>query len=252
MHFIIHFLRSTYRINTVVSYAINTQLQISKIAYHLVQINIILADDHDVYREGFRSIINRTPSINIVAEVSSCKDLFAATLNYKPDVIITNIEMNESECMVQTKKLITKFPSHKVIALTTCNDASIMVDILELGAKGYLQKNAHKEEIVLAIKTVFQNETYYCTQMEKNLSQLAQGTYGLSAKKKKIEFAEHEIKVIKMICAEYGNKEIADNLGLSKRTVEGYREKILEKTNAKNTAGIVIYAIKNKIYEWGQ
>jgi DNA-binding NarL/FixJ family response regulator len=122
--------------------------------------------------------------------------------------------------------------------------------MLEAGAKGYLLKNTNKAEVVQAVKTVYRQETYYCNQTSNKLAQMiAKSRVSAGKNFKKPNFNEKEIEIIKLICKELSNKEIATELNLSTRTIEGYREKILEKIEAKNIAGLVIYAIKNNIYQ---
>jgi DNA-binding NarL/FixJ family response regulator len=121
--------------------------------------------------------------------------------------------------------------------------------MLEAGAKGYLLKNAHKNEIVNAVETVFKKQTYYCNHTSRKLTRLiAESNFNPNRRSLQPDFSERELNVIRFVCQEMSNKEIAEKIGLSVRTVEGYRERIQEKINAKNTAGIVVYAIKNRIY----
>lgn len=215
-------------------------------------INVVLADDHEIFRDGFRVMLNKIPTINLIGEAADGKELIALSEELKPDVIITDIKMPLMDGIMATKRIMAKFPDMGIIALSMFDEEDLIVDMLEAGGKGYLLKNAHKDEIIAAVNAVFAGDTYYCKSTTKRLSQMiANSTYNPFNKIPKIEFSEKEIIIIKMICQEFQNKEIADRMGLSKRTVEGYREKILEKVHAKNTAGIVIYAIKNKIYEIG-
>jgi len=122
--------------------------------------------------------------------------------------------------------------------------------MLEAGAKGYLLKNAAKHEIIDAIKTVFNNGTYYCHHTSNRLAQMiASSRFNPYRKTKTPNFNDKEIEIIQKICEELSSREIGDQLHLSMRTIEGYREKIQEKMKVKNTAGIVVYAIKKGIYK---
>ena len=129
------------------------------------------------------------------------------------------------------------------------DEQNLILEMLEAGAKGYLLKNARKDEIMNAIKSVNKDEPYYCKNIDKILRQIKADINGTPFKKQgKPDFTVREIEIIKLICNQYSNKEIAGELELSKRTIEGYRQKILEKIDAKNTVGIVLYAVKNKIF----
>lgn len=212
-------------------------------------INIILADDHEIFRDGFRVMLSKIPAINLMAEAPNGEELIKLARKLHPDVIVTDIKMPVIDGIKATKQLVTEFPSIGIIALSMFDEEDLVIDMLEAGAKGYLLKNAQKDEIINAIKSVYKDETYYCSNTSKKLTYLiANSSYNPYKKIAKAVFSDKEILVIQMICQENSNKEIANKLSLSKRTIEGYREKILEKIKAKNTAGIVVYAIKNKLY----
>lgn len=194
-------------------------------------------------------MLNKIPAINLLGETSNGYELIKLTRKVKPDVIITDIKMPIMDGIEATKQLTGEFPAIGIIALSMFDEENLIVDMLEAGAKGYLLKNAHKEEIVSAVKSVYQGQSYYCRDTTNKLAQMiANSNYNPYKKIVTPEFTEKEIMVMKLICQECSNKEIAENLGLSKRTVEGYRERILEKINAKNSVGIVVYAIRHKIY----
>lgn len=213
-------------------------------------INIILADDHEIFRDGFKVMIKKIPFINLIGEASNGNELINVSRELKPDVIITDIKMPELDGIEATKELTKEFPTIGIIALSMFDEENLIVDMLEAGAKGYLLKNAHKEEIISAVNTVFNNETYYCKNTTLKLAQMiAKSNYNPYKKLPITEFSQKETLIIQLICQELSNKDIGEQLNLSKRTVEGYREKILEKIKAKNTAGIVVYAIRHKIYQ---
>ena len=214
-------------------------------------INIILADDHEIFRDGFRVMINKIPSITLIGEASNGEELVRLSKMLNPDVVITDIKMPLMDGIEATRKLKNLIPSVGVIAFSMFNEDNLIVDMLEAGAKGYLLKNAHKDEIVAAVSAVFKDETFYCKSTSSRLAQMIASSSFNPYKNIKSDLSEKEIMIIKLICEQYVNKEIADKLQLSKRTIEGYRERILEKIKAKNTAGIVVYAIKNKIYQCG-
>jgi Response regulator containing a CheY-like receiver domain and an HTH DNA-binding domain len=212
-------------------------------------IDIILADVHEIYRDGFNVMMNKIPEINLVAEASNGVELIRLAHKLNPDVIITDIKMPRMDGIQATKLLKHQLPNIGIIALSMLDEEDLIVDMLEAGANGYLLKNASKEQIVTAVKCVHKDESYFCRDVSNKLPQMvARSNFNPYKKAIKPEFSDKEISIIKLICAEYLNKEIANTLNLSKRTVEGYREKILEKIEAKNTAGIVVYAMRNKIY----
>ena len=214
------------------------------------QISIVIADDHEIFRDGFRIMSKKYPEIVLTGEAANGKELIELVEEYQPDVILTDIKMPKMDGIEATKRLISKNPECKIIALSMFDEDNLIIDILEAGAKGYLLKNSNKEEIIAAIRQVYNGQTYYCKHTSAKLIQMiAKSKFNPYKKTPKPQFSEKEIEIIKLICDQFSNKEIASKLSLSVRTIEGYREKIQEKTNARNTAGIVVYAIKNGIHE---
>lgn len=217
---------------------------------HYLPIRIVLADDHEIYRDGFKGILKKQSGIELVGEAENGEELIALAHKHNPDVIVTDIKMPKVDGIEATKRLTQELPHISIIALSMFDEEDLIIDMLEAGARGYLLKNAHKDEIITAIHTVSKNQNYYCNHTSRKLTKmLAESSYNPSKKLQKPEFTERELAVIKYICQEFSNKEIASALKLSVRTIEGYREKIQEKIHARNTAGIVVYAIKNKIYQ---
>jgi len=212
-------------------------------------IKIVLADDHEIFRDGFKVMIRKYPSVVLVGEASDGRELVDITLKLKPDIVITDIKMPGMDGIQATKILKEKLPDIGIIALSMFDEQNLIIDMLEAGALGYLLKNAHKSEIIEAINTVHNNLPYYCALTSTRLAHIiAKSHFNTGFKSSKVDFTEREREVIRLICREMSNKEIGSYLRFSTRTIEGYRDRILEKTGAKNTAGIVIYAIKNNIY----
>lgn len=213
-------------------------------------IRIVLADDHEIFRDGFNVMLRKQSDIKLVGEASNGKELIEITGKLMPDIILTDIKMPVIGGIEATKLLTNLYPGINIIALTMFDDDNLIIDMLEAGAKGYLLKSAHKNEIIEAIKTVYKSETYYCKNTSTKLVQMiAQSRFNPYKEIQKPVFSKKEIDMIILICQEASNKEIASKLFLSIRTIEGYREKIQEKMRAKTTAGIVIYAIKTGIYK---
>lgn len=213
-------------------------------------INIILADDHEIFRDGFAAMFKKPTGITLVAEARNGLQLVSQVQKYHPDVVLTDILMPEMDGLEATRIIASKFPEVGIIALSMFNDDHLIIEMLEAGAKGYLLKNAHKKEIVEAIKTVARNEPFYCSQTSMKLAKLiASSRFAHGKQAEKPGFSGKEIEIIKLICKEYSNKEISESLHLSIRTIEGYREKIMEKMAARNTAGIVVYAVRNGMFK---
>lgn len=214
-------------------------------------VKIILADDHEIFRDGFHSLLKNQTAIVLLAEAANGQQLVALTEKHLPDVVLTDIQMPVMDGIEATRIITAKFPQVAIIALSMFNDDDLIMEMLEAGAKGYLIKNAHKTEIIDAINTVSQNKPYYCSATSIKLAQLiANSRFNPNNPSKKIMFTDREKEVICLICQQFSNKEISAALHLSVRTIEGYRERILQKTNARNTAGIVMYALHHNIYTY--
>lgn len=216
---------------------------------HYLPIRIALADDHEIFRDGFRVMLKKQTSVELIGDAANGEELLQLVAETQPDVVVTDIKMPIMDGIKATKELTRKYPHIGVIALSMFDEENLIIDMLEAGAKGYLLKNAHKDEIIAAVETVFKRQTYYCNHTTRKLTKLiAESTFNPNKRSGRPNFSERELNIIRLICKELSNKEIALQLNLSVRTIEGYRERIQEKINARNTAGIVVYAIKNEIY----
>ena len=217
---------------------------------HYLPIRIVLADDHEIFRDGFRVMLKKQPGVELVGEAADGEELIKLVEELQPDVVVTDIKMPKLDGIKAAKMITKKYPHIGVISLSMFDEENLIIDMLEAGAKGYLLKNAHKDEIIAAVEAVYRDQTYYCNHTSRKLTKMiAESSFNPNRRPHRPEFTESEILVMKFICQELSNREIAMNLKLSVRTIEGYREKIQEKISARNTAGIVVYAIKNSIYQ---
>lgn len=209
-------------------------------------IRIVLADDHEIFRDGFKAMLRKQPSVELIGEAANGEELIEVTRRLKPDVVVTDIKMPKMDGLQATKILFEEFPDMGIVALSMIDEETLIIDMMEAGAKGYLLKNAHKNEIIEAIKSVNEGHIYYCDGTSAKLTKLIAKSDKIPFNKKsaKAELSQKELDVILLICQEKTNKEIADELNLSIRTIEGYRDRIFEKVGAKNSAGVVISVSK--------
>lgn len=209
-----------------------------------------MADDHEIFRDGFAVMFRRSFDIKLLGDARNGQQLITLAEKINPDVILTDIKMPGMDGVQATRIITNKLPHIKVIALSMFDDDNLIIDMLEAGAIGYLLKNAHKKEIIEAIHTVNNNEPYYCNHTSSKLARLiASSRFNPNKPVEKITFSDREREIISLICKEFSNKEISETLHLSSRTIEGYREKIMEKMLAKNTAGIVVFAIRHGLFK---
>ncbi len=212
-------------------------------------IKVIIADDHEIFRDGLKLMLQKQTDIVVSAEAADGKELIELVKQHLPDVVITDVKMPHLDGVAATKHLTEYYPSIGIIALTMFDEEDLIVDMLEAGAKGYLLKNADKTEIIEAVHTVAHNEPHYCRLTSKKLAgMVAKSRFNLQLKKEKPVFNDREKEMIHYICEGMTSKEIAEKIFLSVRTVEGLRLKIIEKMEVKNTAGIIVYAIREHLY----
>ncbi len=212
------------------------------------KITLVIADDHEIFRDGLALMLSKQKNIELVGQAENGKELITLIELVNPDIILTDIKMPVMDGVEATRRILEKNSDCKIIALSMFDEENLIVDMLEAGARGYLLKNADKQEIIEAIVSVYENNTYYCRRTTAKLtSMIVKSKFNPYKKSKPVEFNEREKDIIRYICMQDTAQQIADKLFLSKRTVEGYRTKILEKMNVKNTAGVVIYALKHHL-----
>ena len=213
------------------------------------KIQLAIADDHEIYRDGLKALLENSKDFKVVAEASTGKQLLSLCEETIPDIVLTDLMMPVMDGIKATAILAEHLPLVRVIALSMFNEDNLILDMLNAGAIGYLIKNANKKEIIDAIHSVYKNKPYYCSSTSYKLARLiGSSQYGPKAQRK-ISFSEKEMEIIKMICEEKTSKEIGDRLNMSARTAEEYRYRIKEKMEVKGTTGIVIYAIKNDLFK---
>jgi DNA-binding NarL/FixJ family response regulator len=214
----------------------------------LETIHIAIADDHEIFLDGLAMMLSRQANFRLCGQVSNGQQLLELIAIKKPDVVLTDIKMPILDGIETTKVILQKFPEIKVIALSMFDEEKLIIEMLEAGASGYLLKNAHKNEIIDAVVNVYEGKNYYCAHTSAMLAaMIVRSRFKASQQKEAITFTGRENEIIKLICQQYTAQQIADKIFLSKRTVEGHRVKIMEKINAKNMAGLVIFALKNGI-----
>lgn len=217
---------------------------------YYLPIRLLLADDHEIFRDGFRVMLKKQQAVDLVGEAENGQQLIDLARELQPDVIITDIKMPVLDGIAATRQLVKELPDIGIIALSMFDEENLIADMLQAGAKGYLLKNAAKDEIVAAVQAVHKKQTYYCSLTSKKLANLlAASSFDPHKRVKAPEFTDKELQVIRYICEGLSSREIAQHLFLSVRSIEGYRERIQEKMNVHNTAGVVVYAIRHRIYE---
>lgn len=217
----------------------------------MIGIKIAIVDDHKIFREGLKSTLGDYDGIHLLSESCNGKEIVDRLTHEQPDVVLMDMKMPVMDGIQATTLINKNYKNIKILALSMFDDDKYILSMMKAGARGYLLKSAEPDEIVEAIKSVNDKGYYFNDHLSLTMVKklLGNSVFENDGNGEMIELNERENDILKLICAECANTEIADKLCLSVRTVEGYRTKLFEKTGAKNIAGLVIYAIKNRIIQ---
>ena len=213
-------------------------------------IKYAIADDHKLFRKGIIAVLEDSPGFKLVLEAQNGRELLNNLNKAKPDIILLDLRMPEMDGIETTVEIRKQNEDVKIIIVTMLDDEKYVIHLMEVGANGYLLKNAEPEEIKTAITTAYENGYYFNDYVNKALLKRVVHKNQLKPVfNNNIELTSREIEVLKLICNEQTANEISKLIFLSPRTVEGIRTKLLEKIGVKNTAGLVMYAVKNRLVE---
>ena len=209
--------------------------------------NILLVDDHTLFRNGLKMLLDTLQGYVVTGEASNGKEFLNMIRKDHYDIVFLDIEMPEISGIEAAKRAIEIDPDLKIITLSMYGDEEYYDQMVEVGAKGFLLKNTNLQEVKTAIDTVLDGGNYFSQELMQNLLR----NYKIRKEQKGTEsdLSEREIEILLLISEGLSNQEIGDRLFISKRTVEKHRANILDKTNCKNTAGLIMYAIKNQLIE---
>ncbi len=209
-------------------------------------INIVIADDHNLVRAGFKSILEKETNIKIIAEADNGNDAIKIVLELIPDIVLMDINMKETNGITATSLILEKNKDIKIIGLSMYSDISYVRAILKSGAKGYLLKSIDPEELLSAINEVYNDNIYICKDINNKI--ISDYVYYDQTIKEQEVLNEKEKTIIKYICQGKTSKEIAFLTEYSVKSIDMYRSEIMRKINAKSVSDIVIYAVKERIF----
>lgn len=213
-------------------------------------IKIALVDDHLLFRRGLAVIINSFQEYKIVFEANNGKELTQMLSPHNlPAIILLDITMPEMNGYETARWLYTHYPGVKVLALSMLNDEKSIIKMLKNGAKGYILKDSEPMELKRALDSLVEKGIYLNDIMCSNIihSMNHQMDEDEEALHKKIEITERETEFLKRICSDLSYKQIADEMYLSPRTIDGYRDTLFQKLQVSTRIGLVLYAIRNDI-----
>lgn len=206
-------------------------------------ITIIIADDHQFFRNGIIQALSKKPYYQVVAESADGDELLEQAMIFNPDVYLVDITMPKKDGITATKIIKERGLKGEIVGLSMHTEEHIILDMLQAGALGYLEKNIGKEELYESIETVvYDKRLYFPASTSERLLTLMTETGFQPYPADKVVFTAREMEVIELTCADFTNKEIAKQLDLSKRTIETHKVRIMEKMKVKSVAGLVAYA----------
>ncbi len=203
-------------------------------------IKLILADDHKLFREGVRSILESSEDFKIIDEVANGRALISSLREKETDVIILDISMPGLSGIEATRLIRKEYPCLKILILSMHSEESFIRSAIEAGASGYLPKEIDHNELIEAIHIIHEGGNYY----SKDISNKLINSY---LNKEKQNLTPREKEIVALVCDGLTNKEIADRLSISVRTVDCHKNNILQKLGLRSSVDLVKYAIKNQL-----
>jgi DNA-binding NarL/FixJ family response regulator len=212
------------------------------------KVRIALVDDHTLFRSGLVGLLSQHPRYEVVADVGSGEEFLTILPHTDLDVVFMDISMPGIDGSETTRRALAERPELRIITLSMYGDEHFYSLMVECGASGFLLKDSDIEEVYAAVDAAMAGDSYFSPalldSMTRNMSRLA-----TTVSSDEDALSEREIEILVEVCRGLSNQETADKLFISKRTVDKHRANILEKTGCKNTANLVVYAIKNRLVE---
>lgn len=211
-------------------------------------IYLALADDEVLFRKGIQLILSEDPTLKIIVEAGNGQELLdkIQIANDLPDILLLDLKMPVLNGVETARLIRERFPSISIVVLSTYFSKTFVLNMIEIGAAAYLVKNANPEEVIETIKSVHAKGFHY---NEMVLEVIRENLFHKNTPKTNspfdIELTSREKEILELICAQFTTAEIAEKLYISNRTVDGHRNNLLSKLGCRNTAGLVLYAIRS-------
>ncbi|MBF0842793.1 MULTISPECIES: nitrate respiration regulation response regulator NreC [Mammaliicoccus] len=215
---------------------------------------LVIADDHAVVRTGFSMILNYQEDMEVVATAADGIEAYQMVAKHKPDVLIMDLSMPPGESgLIATGKISEDFKETKILILTMFDDEEYLFHVLRNGAKGYILKNAPDEELIHAVRTVYKDEMYIDSKVTSALVNELVNPSNQADTNSNDPFkilSQRELEILPLIAKGYGNKDIAEKLFVSVKTIEAHKARIMDKLNLKSRPELVEYAMKKKLLDF--
>lgn len=210
-------------------------------------VNLLIADDHTMFLQGIIALLEQEPNITVIDKAVNGIEALGIVKKGIVDFIILDISMPEMDGIELSKILKKQYPNVKILIVSTHSNVMVISRLIRIGVNGYLLKNAEKVELLKAINTIASGENYFAEELEEkhlsNSSRIEKQVSNLT------ELSSREKEILVLIAHEYNTAEIAEKTFISLNTVNTHRRNLLSKLNAKNTAGLVKYAVENGLVD---
>jgi DNA-binding NarL/FixJ family response regulator len=204
------------------------------------KVRLFLVDDHQLFRNGLKFILNERQDMEVAGEASNGKEFLDLLDFIKPDVVLMDIGMPVMDGVEATRRALEKYPQLKVLVLSMYDESEYYNSMIELGVKGFVLKDMDNQELYEAIRKVHEGGTHFS--QELLLSIIRKKT-----PENKILLTRREKEILDLICKGNSNQQISEKLSISQRTVERHRANLLTKTDSRNSISLVVFAIKNRL-----
>jgi DNA-binding NarL/FixJ family response regulator len=201
---------------------------------------VIIADDHTLFRQGLKLILEDIENIEVIADVPDGKELIEVIPVLKPDLIIMDINMPHVNGIDASRILLQEYPDLKILVVSMYGDEQYYNSVIENGVKGFILKDADNSELRLAVKSILNGKTYFSQELLLKLIRNHQTNAQIS-------ITTREKEILSLLYLGLSSSEIAEKLFLSERTVENHRANLLDKTGCRNSLSLIIYALKNNL-----
>lgn len=208
---------------------------------------LFIVDDHQMFREGLKFLLAKLKNIEIIGEAENGNDFLKKIEKVEPELVLMDISMPELDGVHATVKAIQKYPDIKIIALSMFGDEQYYFKMLKSGVKGFVLKESGSLELEDAINSVLDGRNYFSEGIFQNSNLETVSKKNPVGRKKNYAISTREKEVLQLLCTGLSTTEIADKLEISKRTVEGHKQKLLTKTQTPNSVNLIMFAIKNKL-----
>ncbi len=213
---------------------------------------IVIADDHAIVRSGFAMILNFQPDMEVVGTAADGIEAYTMVAKHQPDILLMDLSMPPGESgLIATGKIKEDYPDTRILILTMHDDEEYLFHVLRNGASGYVLKNAPDEELLLAIRTIHEGGTYIHPKLATSLVREFVKTNTSADSEDVYEvLSRRELEILPLVAKGYSNKDVAEKLFISVKTVEAHKAKIMEKLHLKSRPELVEYALRKKILDF--